>query len=70
MDHRDDRRAEELESLGLELATFALRLDAFEARLKGGSAKMSGYSTKPITPVNQAATPHSKDDSQFGDAEN
>jgi hypothetical protein len=34
MDHRDDRRAEELESLGLKLATFALWLDAFEARLR------------------------------------
>ena len=39
------RRAEELNSLRLVVATFALRLDAFEARLKGhgGCARRAGY---------------------------
>jgi hypothetical protein len=34
MDHEDDQRTEELNSLRLAMATFALRLDAFEVRLK------------------------------------
>jgi hypothetical protein len=46
MDHRDDQRTEELNSLRLALATFALQLDAFEARLKGRHAEPS----KPISP--------------------
>ncbi len=70
MEHHDRRRAEELKSLGLALATFALRLDAFEARLKGGPAKMSAEPTKPISPVNPAGAPCSKNDTQYSDVEN
>jgi hypothetical protein len=39
MDHGDDQRTEELNSLRLALATFALQLDAFEARLKGSASR-------------------------------
>jgi hypothetical protein len=35
MDHGDDQRTAELNSLRLALVTFALQLDAFELRLKG-----------------------------------
>jgi hypothetical protein len=70
MEHRDHRRAEELKSLGLALATFALRLDAFEARFRGGPAKMGAEPTELIAPVSQAAAPYSKNDTQYDDVEN
>jgi hypothetical protein len=45
--HRGDRRAEELNSLGLELATFALKLDAFEARMKLRPGQTRKHPTEP-----------------------
>jgi hypothetical protein len=45
--HRDDPRAEELNSLRLALATFALKLDAFEARLKLRRRQTRKHATEP-----------------------
>ena len=45
MDHGNDARAKELNSLRLALATFAVQLDAFELRTRGrplGSGAGSG----------------------------
>ena len=49
MDHGDDQRTEELNSLRLALATFALQLDAFELRLKGRRTKTNGEPSKPVS---------------------
>jgi predicted Zn-dependent protease len=53
--HRDDPRAEELNSLGLALATFALKLDAFEARLKLRRGQMRKRATAPDLAADAAA---------------
>ena len=50
MEHRYDKRAEELTNLRLALATLALQLDAFEARLKGRRTKMDAELTKLVSP--------------------
>jgi hypothetical protein len=51
--HRDDPRAEELNSLRLALATFALKLDAFEARFRRG--QMRKRATAPDLAADAAA---------------
>jgi hypothetical protein len=53
--HRDDPRAEELNSLRLALATFALKLDAFEARLKLRRGQMRKRATAPDLAADVAA---------------
>jgi predicted Zn-dependent protease len=53
--HRDDPRAEELNSLRLALATFALKLDAFEARLKLRRGQMRQRATAPDLAADAAA---------------
>jgi hypothetical protein len=50
MEHRYDKRAEELTNLRLALATLALQLDAFEARLKGCRTKTNAEQTKLVSP--------------------
>jgi hypothetical protein len=45
--HRDGPSAEELNSLGLALATFALKLNAFEARLKLRRRQTRKHATEP-----------------------
>jgi predicted Zn-dependent protease len=53
--HRDDPRAEELNSLRLALATFALKLDAFEVRLKLRRGQMRKRATAPDLAADAAA---------------
>jgi hypothetical protein len=50
MEHRYDKRAEELTNLRLALATLALQFDAFEARLKGCRTKTNAEQTKLVSP--------------------
>jgi hypothetical protein len=54
--HRDDPRAEELNSLRLALATFALKLDAFEARskLRRGKSGKPDLAAEAVADVPQA----------------
>jgi hypothetical protein len=46
-----DRRAEELDSLRLALATFALQLNAFETRLKSRQTRINARSSSRPTSV-------------------
>jgi hypothetical protein len=53
--HRDDPRAEELNSLRLALATFALKLDAFEAHMKLRRGQTRKRATAPDLTADAAA---------------
>ncbi len=63
MQQWDARRAEELASLKLALATFALQLDAFEARLKRRQVRGSAQpSLLPDGRLSKLDTPTSSSD--------
>jgi hypothetical protein len=51
MDHPDDQRTEELNSLRLAMATFALQLYAFEVRLKDRWKQTNAEPSKPVSPA-------------------
>jgi len=53
--HRDDPRAEELNSLRLTLAAFALKLDAFEARMKLPRGQTRKHATEPDLAADEEA---------------
>lgn len=48
MDHSNDARAKELNSLRLALATFAVQLDAFELRTRGRPLGTGAGSSIPV----------------------